>query len=95
MVTHLHPNNDCVQVQDWLPIFPEDVQTNIALQVNIGMINLLSAFDLWRVMREVLVYCEREYKAATLIHALVRFDRKCKIKDVVRIRKCGLHRAAQ
>ncbi len=59
------------------------------------MINLLGAFDLWRIVREVLVYGECEYKAATLIHALVRFDRECKIKDVIGIGKGSLHRAAE
>jgi hypothetical protein len=92
---YLHPNNDCVQVQDWLPIFPQDVQTNVAFQVNVGVVNLLRTFYLRRVMREVLVDCKCEYKTATFVHALIRLDRKRKIEDIVRIWKGCLHCAAE
>ena len=59
------------------------------------MVNLLGTFDLWRVVREVLVDCECEQKAAALVHALVWLDRKGKIEDIIRVRKGRLHRAAK
>jgi hypothetical protein len=59
------------------------------------MINLLCTFDFRRVVREVLVDCECEQKAAALVHALVRLDRKGKIEDIIRVRKGRLHRAAK
>ena len=59
------------------------------------MVNLLGTFDLRRVVREVLVDCECEDKAAALVHALVRLDRKGKVEDIIRVRKGRLHRAAK
>ena len=59
------------------------------------MINLLCTFDLRRVVREVLVDCECEQKAAALVHALIRLDRKRKIEDIIGVRKGRLHRAAK
>ena len=59
-----------------LPVFSQYVQTHIALQVDIRMIDLLQAFDLRRVMWEVLVDGEIKIEGAPSIHDLIRFDRK-------------------
>jgi hypothetical protein len=93
--THLHAHNNRIQVQNRLPVLPQNIQTDIPLQVNIRMINLLRALHFWRVMREVLVNTEIEMERATLVHALVGLDRKRKVEDIVRIREIHLHRASE
>ena len=73
-VTNLQTDNHGIQIQYWLPILPQDVQTDIALQIDIRMVNLLGAFDLWRVVREILVDGEAEVEPSALVHSLVRLD---------------------
>ena len=36
----LQADHDRVEVQNWLPVLTEDVQANVALQINVWMINL-------------------------------------------------------
>jgi len=73
-VTNLQADNHGIQIQYWLPIFSQDVQTDIALQIDIRMVNLLGALDLWRVVREILVDGEAEVEPSALIHSLVWID---------------------
>ena len=42
----LEPVDDGVDGEDWLPVFPQDVETDIALQVNVGMVHLGLALHL-------------------------------------------------
>ena len=73
-VTNLQADNHGIQIQYWLPILSQDVQTDIALQIDIRMVNLLGAFDLWRVVWEILVDGEAEVEPSALVHSLVRLD---------------------
>ena len=42
--------NDCIDIQDGSPILSQNVQTDLALQINVGMVNVRLALDLgWRV----------------------------------------------
>lgn len=41
-------------------------------------------------MREVLVYRKVEVESATLVHALIRLDRKYEVQNVVRVREFRL-----
>ena len=42
----MEPVDDGVDGEDWLPVFPQDVETDIALQVNVGMVHLGLALHL-------------------------------------------------
>ena len=70
----MQTDNHGIQIQYWLPILPQDVQTDITLQIDIGVVNFLGAFDLWRVVREILVDGETEVEPSALVHSLVRLD---------------------
>lgn len=59
------------------------------------MVYFLRAFDLWRVVGEVLVDGEGEVKRAALVHSLVRLDCQREIKDVVWVRKGHFHRVPE
>lgn len=54
-----------VNVQHRFPVFSKDVQADISFQVNIRMINLRLAFDLWSFMGVDWRNLEREDKCAT------------------------------
>jgi len=53
------------------------------------MVDLLRAFNLWRIMRKVLVDGEGEVKASPFVHAFIGLDRQRKVEDIVGIRKLG------
>ena len=55
------------------------------------MVDLLGAFDLRRVVGEVLVDDEAEVEDAVLVHALIRVDGQGEVEDVVRVGKVCLH----
>lgn len=93
--TYLQTNNDRVQIQYRLPVLPQNVQTHIALQVNIGMVDLLRALDFRRVVRKVLIDLEIEIKATSFVHALVRIDSELEVEDIVGVREVGLHRCTE
>jgi hypothetical protein len=71
---YLEADNNGVKIQDRLPVLAKDVQADLALQVDVGVVNLLLAQHLWRLVREVLVDLEVEIEAAAAVHALVRVD---------------------
>ena len=52
--------DDCTDAKDGLPVCTQDVQTHIALQVNIGVVDLGVAVHLGRLMRVVSRHCEGE-----------------------------------
>lgn len=45
--------NDGIDIQYGLPVLPQNVQTDLAFQVNVGMVDPSLAFDLGRGMRIV------------------------------------------
>ena len=51
---------------------PEDVQTNIAFQVNVGMIDHGFTLHFWRIMWVPLANLETEHKATTSVVTLER-----------------------
>ena len=89
--TYLQSHNDSLQIQHWLPVLPQDVQAHITLQVNIRVVNLLRALDLRRLVREALTNRKREVEPASLVHALIRLDRKREVQRVVWIWEIRLH----
>jgi hypothetical protein len=82
-------------VQDWLPVFSQDVQAHFALQIDVGMVYLLLAEDLGCLMRELLTDLESEVKLSALVHSLVWLDGEFEVQNIVGVLKCGLHRSGQ
>lgn len=89
--TNLQPNNNCIQIQNRLPVLPEDIETHIPLEIDIWMVDLLRALDLGRIMGEVLVDDEVEMECTSFVHAFVRFDCEGEIEDVIGIREGYFH----
>ena len=58
------------------------------------MVDLLFAFDFWRLMREVLVDGEGEVEDAAFVQAVVGCQGEDEVEDVVGIREVRFHRAA-
>ena len=93
--TYLQPNNNRIQIQHRFPILPQYIQADVALQINVRVVDLLRTFHLRRVVREVLVDGEGEVEAPALVHAFVRADGQGKILDIVRVGEGGLHCGAE
>lgn len=51
------------------------------------MVDLLCAFDLWWIVRKVLVDRKSEVEASARVHALIRLDGEVKVQDIVWIWK--------
>jgi hypothetical protein len=93
--TYLHADDNGVEVQNRLPVLPENVQAHISFQINIRMIDLLRAFDLRWIVGEVLVHDEREVEHTTLVHSLVWLDRQSEVEDVIGVGEGHFHRAPE
>ena len=93
--TNLHPHNNRIQIQHRLPILPQNIQTNIPLEINIWMVNLLRTLDFWRIMREILVHSKGEVEDAAFVHSLVGLDGKREVEDVVGVGEGHFHGAAE
>lgn len=91
----LQANNHRVQVEHRLPVLAQDVQAHVALEIDVRVVDLLRAFDLGRVVGEVLVDCEAEDEAAAFVHTLVGIDGQSEVKDVVGVGKVRLHCCTQ
>ena len=76
---YLHADNNGIQIQHRLPILAQNIQTHISFHVDIRMVNLLRALDLWRIVGEVLIDREGEVESAALVHAFVGFDGEGKV----------------
>lgn len=94
-MSYLKSDYHRVQVKDWLPVFSENVQAHLALEVDVGVVDLLPAPDLGRLVGKVLVDGKVECEAAAAVHALVGVDREHKVEDVVGVREFCLHRGTQ
>ena len=95
MPIYLQSNNNSIQIEHRFPIFPQNIETDIPLQIDIRMINLLHAFHLRWVMREILIDREGKAECSALVHALVGLDREGEVEDVVCVREVRLHCAAE
>lgn len=95
VTTDLHAHNHGIQIQHGLPVLPENIQADVPLEVDVGMIDLLRTLDLGRVMWEVLIDSEVEVEGAALVHALVGLDGENEVQDIVRIGEGHFHRATE
>ena len=82
-MTYLQSNDDCVQVQHWLPVLAQDVQTDVALKVDVWVVDLLSALDLRWLVWVVYVDGECEVEASPLVHAFIWLDGEIEVEYVV------------
>lgn len=89
--TDLHAYYNRVQVQYRLPIFPQNIQTHVPLEVNVRVVDLLRALYFRGIVRKVLVDGEAEVEGAALVHSFVRLDGEDKVEDVVRVWEVGFH----
>jgi hypothetical protein len=67
--TYLQPHDHRIQIQDRLPVLTQDVQANVALKVDVRVVDLLRTLNLRRLMREVRVDRERKVERSALIHS--------------------------
>jgi len=93
--SHLQTHDNGVQVQHGLPVLPQYIQTHVPLEVNVRMVDLLSALYFRRVVRKVLVDGEAEAEGSSFIHAFVRLDGQGEIHDIVVGGEIGAHRCAK
>lgn len=69
--------------KDWLPVLSEDVEADVALEVNVGMINHCLTLHLGGIMRITLSHLKTEHKLPTLVEALIRTDNQLEVEEVV------------
>lgn len=93
--SYLQPDNDSIEVQHRLPVLAQNVQAHLALEVDVGVVYLLSAEHLGGLVRKVLVDGKVKGESAAAVHALVGLDGKDKVEDVVGVWEVGLHRGAE
>lgn len=87
----LQTDDHGVEVEDRLPVFAQDVQADVALEIDVRVVDLLFALHFWRLMREVLADGEGEAELAAFVQALVGSDGEDEVEDVVRVREGSLH----
>lgn len=78
-----------VDRQHGLPVLAQNVQANVALQVDVGMVHFRLALDLRRLMRIVGADLKTELELATAIIALVGTDEQLEVEQVIGIGKAG------
>ena len=91
----LQAHDDRVQIQNGFPVFSQDVQTHVTLEVDVRVVDLLGAFHFGRVVREILVDDKGEVEGAAAVHALVGLDGEGEVEDVVGVGEGGAHGAAE
>ena len=91
----LQTHNHRIKVKHRLPVLSQNVKTDIAFKIYVGMIYFLFAFHLGRVMWEILVYRKVKVEGAVFVHALVGSYRKHEIEEIVGVGKCGFHGAGE
>mmetsp|Transcript_67489 Transcript_67489/g.170257 ORF Transcript_67489/g.170257 Transcript_67489/m.170257 type:complete len:201 (-) Transcript_67489:1-603(-) len=69
--------------EDGLPIFTEDVKADIALKVDVGVVNLRLALDLRGLVRVQRGHVENKRVAGTFPEALIWSDRNVEVHEVV------------
>lgn len=60
--------------QYWIPVLAQNIEANVALEVDVGVIHLGAAFDLRRLMRVVGADAEVEHETAVPVEALIGRD---------------------
>ena len=82
--------DDGVDVEDGLPVLPKDVEANLALEVDVGMVDARFAVDLGRGVGVVVGDLEREEIGGALPESGVGGDGDFEGGEVVRVGKVDL-----
>jgi hypothetical protein len=91
----LQAHDDGVEVEHRLPVLAQDVEADVALEVDVGVVDLLFALDFRRLVGEVLADGEGEVELAAFVETLVGRDGEGEVEDVVRVGECCLHSARE
>ena len=91
----LQANDDGVEIEDGLPVLAQDVEADVAVEVDVGVVDLLFALYFRRFVGEVLADGEGEIELAALVEALVGCDGEGEVEDIIGVREGGLHRAGK
>lgn len=68
----LQSDHDGVQVEDGFPVLAEDVEADVAVEVEVRVVHFRDAFHLRRLVRVVVVDRKRKLERAALVHACGR-----------------------
>lgn len=91
----LQTNHDRVEIKDRFPVLTKDIETHVAIQVDVRVIDLLCALDLRRIVWIIAVDGESEFERSALVHALIWLDCERKVEHICWVREVGLHRLWQ
>lgn len=81
--------HDRVDGQHGLPVLPQDVQADVALQIDVRVIDLGLALDLGRFMGIAGAHLEVEPETTAFVEALVRTDDELEVEQVIGVRELG------
>lgn len=88
----LETDHDRVEVQDGLPVLAENVQADIALEIDIWMIDLGNTLDLWGLVRIVAVNGKAKLERSAFVHALIGGNSEEEVEEIICIWPIHLHR---
>lgn len=83
----LQTNDHGVEVEDRLPVFSQNVQTDVAFEIDVGMVDLLFALDFWWFVGEVLRDDEGEVEDAALVESFIGCESEGEVEDIVGVGK--------
>lgn len=66
-----------------LPVLAQNVEAHVALEVDVGVVDLGEALDLGRLVGVGQGHCKGEQKSATSVQALVRLQHDFKVHDLI------------
>jgi hypothetical protein len=87
----LQSHHDSVQVKNRLPVLAQDIEADIPLEVDVGVVDLLFTLYFRRFVGEVLADGEGEVELAAFVEAFVGGDSEGKVEDVVGVGEGGFH----
>jgi hypothetical protein len=91
----LQTHNHRVEVEDGLPVLAQDIQADVAFEVDVWVVDLLFALYFRRLVREVLADGEGEVELTAFVEALVGRDGEGEVEDVVGVGEGGFHGAGE
>lgn len=88
----IEPQEHRIQRQNRQPVFSQDIQAHITLQIDIGVVDFLDTLDFRRIDGEVLANLNPKEKLARAVVALSGDDLDVECKKVRWIGKFNFHR---
>lgn len=68
MKIYLQPHNNRIQIQHRLPVLTKNVQADVPLKVDVRVVDLVRALDLWWLVGEVRVDGKGEFERSAFVH---------------------------